>query len=138
MVAKTLFSICHRLSHRYEFIYAAICPRVNKPCFMFFKNLPLSFSFAESTALRLQVNCKTFFVVILNGICVLAINIRVKTLRENYSCNGATAEYPATLYHHCFRWSAFFEERSITQHREPRITTAYWKPNYKDLYGNLS
>ena len=25
------------------------------------------------------------------------------------------AEYPATLYHHCFRWSAFFEERSITQ-----------------------
>ena len=27
----------------------------------------------------------------------------------------ATAEYPATLYHHCFRWSAFFEERSITQ-----------------------
>ena len=28
---------------------------------------------------------------------------------------GATAEYPATLYHHCFRWSAFFEERSITQ-----------------------
>ena len=30
-------------------------------------------------------------------------------------CFGATAEYPATLYHHCFRWSAFFEERSITQ-----------------------
>ena len=29
---------------------------------------------------------------------------------------GATAEYPATLYHHCFRWSAFFEERSITQY----------------------
>ena len=23
-------------------------------------------------------------------------------------------------------------------HRAPRITTAYWKPNYKDLYGNLS
>ena len=21
-------------------------------------------------------------------------------------------------------------------HRGPRITTAYWKPNYKDLYGN--
>ena len=26
-------------------------------------------------------------VVILNGICLLALNIRVKTLRENYSCN---------------------------------------------------
>ena len=25
------------------------------------------------------------------------------------------AEYPATLYHYCFRWSAFFEERSRTQ-----------------------
>ena len=24
------------------------------------------------------------------------------------------------------------------EHREPRITTAYWKPNYQDLYGNLS
>ena len=23
-------------------------------------------------------------------------------------------------------------------HREPRITTAYWRPNYKDLNGNLS
>ena len=68
-------------------MYAAICPRVNKSCSMFFKNLPLSFSFAESTVLRLQVNCKTFFVVILNGICQLALNIRVKTLRENYSCN---------------------------------------------------
>ena len=29
--------------------------------------------------------------------------------------NGVTAEYPATLYHYCFRWSAFFEERSRTQ-----------------------
>ena len=29
-----------------------------------------------------QVNCKTFFVVIL-----IALNIRVKPLRENYSCN---------------------------------------------------
>ena len=74
----------HRLSHRSEFMYAAICPRVNKSCSMFFKNLPLSFSFAESTVLRLQVNCKTFFVVIASGICLLALNIRVKTLRENY------------------------------------------------------
>ena len=32
-----------------------------------FKNLPLSFAFAESTVLRFKVNCKTFFVVILNG-----------------------------------------------------------------------
>ena len=48
---------------------------------------PFEFSFAESTVLRLQVNCKTFFVVILNGICLLALNIRVKTLRENYSYN---------------------------------------------------
>ena len=54
---------------------------------MFFQNLPLSFSFAESTVLCLQVNCKTLFVVILNGICLLALNIRVRTLRENYSCN---------------------------------------------------
>ena len=31
---------------------------------------------------------KTFFVVVLNGICLLiALNVRVKTLRENYSCN---------------------------------------------------
>ena len=48
---------------------------------------PMSFSFAESTVLRLQVNWKTFFVVIMNDICLLALNIRVKTLRENYSCN---------------------------------------------------
>ena len=41
---------------------------------MFFKNLPLSFSFAESSVLRLQVNCKTFFVAILNDICLLALN----------------------------------------------------------------
>ena len=33
----------------------------------------------------------------------------------HYKKSGATTEYPATLYHHCFRWSAFFEERSITQ-----------------------
>ena len=68
-------------------MYAAICPRVHKSSSMFFKNLPLSFSFAESTVLRLQVNCETFFVVILKGICLLALNIREKTLRENYSCN---------------------------------------------------
>ena len=48
---------------------------------------PMSFSFAELTVLRLQVNCKTFFVVIMNDICLLALNIRVATLRENYSCN---------------------------------------------------
>ena len=35
----------------------------------------LSFSFAESTVLRLQVNRQTFFVVILNGIWLLALNI---------------------------------------------------------------
>ena len=29
--------------------------------------------------------------------------------------NTVTAEYPATLYHYCFRWSVFFKERSITQ-----------------------
>ena len=57
-------------------MYAAIVPA------------PLSFSLAESTVLRLQINYKTFFVVILNGICLLAVNIRVKTLRENYSCNS--------------------------------------------------
>ena len=84
---KHYISIFVRLSHRSEFMYAAICPRVNKSCSMFYKNLPLSFSFAESAVLRLQVNCKTFFVVIVNSICLLALNIRVKTLRENYICN---------------------------------------------------
>ena len=63
-------------------MYGDICPRVNKSCSMFFKNLPLSFSFAESTVLRPQVNCKTFFVVILNGICLLALNRELKNHDE--------------------------------------------------------
>ena len=25
-----------------------------------------------------------------------------------------------------------------SDHRKARLTTVYWKPNYKDLYGNLS
>ena len=25
-----------------------------------------------------------------------------------------------------------------SDHRTPGLTTVYWKPNYKDLYGNLS
>ena len=33
-----------------------------------------NFPFAESTVLRLKVNCKTVFVVILNGVCLLALN----------------------------------------------------------------
>ena len=37
------------------------------------------------------------------------------SLNYKYLDEGVTAEYPATLYHHCFRWSAFFEERSRTQ-----------------------
>ena len=63
--------------------YAVICPRVNKT--MPFKNLPLNFFCAETTVLRVKVNFKTFYVVILNGICVLGLNIRVNTLgmREN-------------------------------------------------------
>ena len=52
-----------------------------------FKNLPLNLFFAETTFLGLKVNRKTFFVVILNGIFELAFNIRVFSLRENYSCN---------------------------------------------------
>ena len=40
------------------------------------------------------------------------------------------------------RWNLFFCHRYTTSnkvdHRAPRITTAYWKANYKDLYGNLS
>ena len=48
-----------------------------------FKNLPLSFSFAGSTVIRHKVNCKTVFVVILNGVCLFAVNIRVNTLRED-------------------------------------------------------
>ena len=27
--------------------------------------------------------------------------------------------------------------KEVRQHRDPRITTAYLKPYYKDLYGNL-
>ena len=53
------------------------CPLPSRKQIIPFKNLPLSFSFAESAVLRLEVNCKTFFVVILNGICLLALNIRV-------------------------------------------------------------
>ena len=49
------------------------------------KNLPLHLFFAETTVLRLKVNCHTFFVVILNGIFVLAVDIKVNTLRENYN-----------------------------------------------------
>ena len=64
-----------------------LADKFKKSCSMLFKNLPLSFSFAESTVLRRQLNCKTFFVVILNGICLLTLNIRVKTLSENFSCN---------------------------------------------------
>ena len=51
------------------------------------KNLPLNLFFAEPTVLLLKVNCKTFLVVILDGICVLALNSRVNSLRENCSCN---------------------------------------------------
>ena len=47
-----------------------------------FKNLPLSFSFAESTVLRLEVNCETVF-VIPNSVCLLAVDIGVNTLRED-------------------------------------------------------
>ena len=60
-------------------MYAVISSRKQ---IMFFKNLPLNFFFAETTILRLKVNCKTSFVVILNDICVLALNIRVNTLKE--------------------------------------------------------
>ena len=63
------------------------CHLLARKQIMCFKNLPLNFFFAETTILRLKVNCKTSFVVILNGICVPALNIRVNTLRENYSCN---------------------------------------------------
>ena len=65
-------------------MYAVICQRVNKSSeIMPFKNLPLSFSFAESTVLRLRVNCKAFFDVILNGICLLALNIGVNALSRS-------------------------------------------------------
>ena len=53
---------------------------------MTFKYLPLSFSFAESTVLHVKVNCKNIF-VILNGICLLALNIRVNNLRETINVN---------------------------------------------------
>ena len=49
--------------------------------FYVFQKLAFEFSFAEPTVLRLQENCKTFFVVILNGTCLLALNIRVNMTR---------------------------------------------------------
>ena len=51
---------------------------------MFFKTLPLSFSFAESTVLRLQVDWKTFFVVIVNGICLLSLNRELKNHDDDF------------------------------------------------------
>ena len=29
-------------------------------------------------------------------------------IRNKIDTKGVTAEYPATLYHYCFRWSVFF------------------------------
>ena len=55
-----------------------------------FKNLPLSFAFAESTVLRFKVNCKTFFVVILNGVCLLVLNIRGKTIAATLNTASKT------------------------------------------------
>ena len=49
--------------------------------------MPFKFIFIETTVLRLTVNYKTFIVVILNDICVLALNVTVNTLWENYRCN---------------------------------------------------
>ena len=87
LIKRENISICLLLSRRYcnEVTFATIiCPCVNTSPF---KNLPLNFFFVEAAVLRLKVNCKTFFVVILNEICVLALNIRVNSLRENYSRN---------------------------------------------------
>ena len=67
-----------------ELVYAVIFPRrVNKSCLSYL-------FFTETTVLRLTVNYKTFIVVILNDICVLALNdlnVTVNTLWEHYRCN---------------------------------------------------
>ena len=48
---------------------------------------PKIISYEKCTVLRLKVNCKQFFVVILNGICLLTLNIKVNNLKENKDCN---------------------------------------------------
>ena len=62
-----------RLSHRYCRLIDVCCHLPARKRITPFKNLLFNFFFAESTVLRLKVNCNTFFVVILNGICVLAL-----------------------------------------------------------------
>ena len=52
-----------------------------------FQKLAFEFFFRWINHSRSSGKLQTFFVVIVNGICLLALNIRVKTLRENYSCN---------------------------------------------------
>ena len=77
IIKRENISICLRLSHRYcrqVDMFAVIFPCINKHAF---QKLAFDFFFAESTVLRLRVNCKTFFAVILNGICLLALNVRV-------------------------------------------------------------
>ena len=58
-------------------------------------------------AIQTSVNFRNFVELYLCSLKMLSLS--------NLAIIWATAEYPATLYHHCFRWSAFFEERSITQ-----------------------
>ena len=69
-------------------LYAVICQCLIKQI-MPFKNLPLNFFFAEAAILCLLVKCKTFFVVILNGICVLALNI-IDLLQVDLLASGAS------------------------------------------------
>ena len=64
----------------------------------------------------------TDYKVQLKGSTLVRVNslgdLSFEKVEEKVSLNpadGVTAEYPATLYHYCFRWSAFFEERSRTQ-----------------------
>ena len=73
-IRKTLFSICLRLSHRSEFMYAAICP----PLWVFSRWINRS---PSSGKLQNVFRYSEWH------LSTVALNIGVKTLRENYSCN---------------------------------------------------
>ena len=75
--------------------------------------------------------------------------LTIKTINEKPRCDGQKY-FPFPLVYVTFlsmscisngfvefplRWNYHKYEFN---HRAPRITTAYWKPNYSDLYGNLS
>ena len=50
----------------------------------------------------------------LRAVSLLLENPQGKMEGRTQNYNGSP-EYPTTLYHYCFHWSEFFEERSRTQ-----------------------